>query len=353
MKIKSIRDIRIRTKLMMLGAVSILGLFVMGSESVSTAHQIDQAGVRLNDVWMNAVIVAEELNTATSDYRIVEGRHAITTDAKLMETLEGELAEIEADIEEKFRAYRQLPTQEEDQEIIEEAYEAWQDYLICSGTLIEVSHDNDREQASRLMMGESQTLFDKASGLFLKSVEHTKQSAQEARAEASRLYERLNRLKLLLIAAVSSVVITLVVSLIRAIKEPSEKLTDAAWRAGNGNLDSFLEYRSEDELGTLTTAMNQLLGRLRDIIRDQTRMFQEIGDRNFDAKSGCEQAYRGDFAPLLYGFSSLESRLKAYTAEHERELQKLKKQHREEVKKLEAQIEQLKNKEKDTKDSRG
>ena len=96
MKIKSIRDVKISKKLMILGAVSILGLFLMGKESIATARQIDQVGAELNDVWMNAVIAAEELNTVTSDYRITESRHAITTDLELMGALEQDMLESQA-----------------------------------------------------------------------------------------------------------------------------------------------------------------------------------------------------------------------------------------------------------------
>ena len=38
MKIKSIHDVKIKTKLIVLGAVSIVGLVVIGGESVYTAR---------------------------------------------------------------------------------------------------------------------------------------------------------------------------------------------------------------------------------------------------------------------------------------------------------------------------
>ena len=54
-------------------------------------------------MWMNAVIAAEELNTVTSDYRITESRHAITTDLELMGALEQDMLELEQDIESRFQ----------------------------------------------------------------------------------------------------------------------------------------------------------------------------------------------------------------------------------------------------------
>lgn len=341
MKIKSIRDVKISKKLMILGAVSILGLFLIGKESIATARQIDQVGAELNDVWMNAVIAAEELNTVTSDYRITESRHAITTDPELMGALEQDMLELEQDIESRFQEYKQLPTLEADQMIMDRAYQAWQQYLECSKELVEISKGNDREKATEMMMGESQQRFDETSSLFLEAVDYNKDTAMQARDDAGRLYDRLSRVKLVVIGAVSLIVISLILSLIRSIKEPSEKLADAAWRAGNGNLDTFLEYESEDEIGALTRAMNEMLARLRDIIRDETRMFQEIGSRNYEVKSECEQAYRGDFAPVLYAFASLQSQLKVQESQHQEELLRQKEHYEKELAALKIQISQM------------
>lgn len=340
MRVKSIRDVKISVKLMLLGLVSILGLFLLGSESVSTAWRINQVGAELNDIWMNAVIVAEELNTTTSDYRIRESRHAITTDPELMASLEAELELLEKDIESKFREYQSLPTQETDQAFIREAQAVWQEYLECSRNLVETSKGNDREQATELMMGESQELFNKASGLFLQAVDYTKQATAAEREQASLLYQRLSHLKLLVIAGVSLVVVFLILSLIRSIREPSEALADAARRATNGNLDIRLDYHSEDEIGTLTEAMNLLIQRLKDIISDETRMFREIANRNFNVKSNCEQAYRGDFAPILYAFASLQSCLKEMKRQQEEEVAQLKAQ----ITELEKRIEEYEQK---------
>lgn len=340
MKMKSLRDIKISAKLMLLGLVSILGLFLLGSESVSTAWRINQVGAELNDIWMNAVIVAEELNTTTSDYRIRESRHAITTDPELMASLEAELEVLEKNIENKFSQYQKLPTQEADQAIIREAQVVWNEYLECSRNLVETSKGNDREQATELMMGESQELFNRASGLFLQAVDYTKQATAAEREQASLLYHRLSHIKLLVIAGVSLVVIVLILSLIRSIKKPSEALADAARRATNGNLDIQLDYHSEDEIGILTEAMNLLIQRLKDIINDETRMFREIASRNFNVKSNCEQAYRGDFAPILYAFTSLQSCLKEMKRQQEEEVAKLKAQ----ITELEKRIEEYEQK---------
>lgn len=324
MKIKSIRNSKIRTKLILLGAVSILGLFILGSESVSTAWKIDQVGEEISNTWMSAVITAEELNTLTSDYRIQESRHAIATDMKMMGEIEQEMERTSQEIEEKFETYRALPTREQDQKIIREAKLVWEEYLETSRELIETSKGNSRQRALELMMGRSQELFDQVSGMFLEAVDVTKKGTNEARQEANHMYQRMSHLKLLVITVDVVVVLWLILYLIRSIEKPAEALADAARRATNGNLDIHLDYESEDEIGALTDAMNQLLRRLRAIIYDEKKMFQEIGNSNFHVQSECEQSYRGDFAPILYSFTSLQSRLREKGQQHEEEITRLK-----------------------------
>ena len=310
MRIKPMQDIRIRTKLMTLGAVCVLGLVILERESVFTASRIKQAGDEMSDIWMNAVIVAEELNTATSDYRIKESRHAVTTDPKLMEALEQEMRRIRGDIEEKFEEYRQLPTWDSDQAFMDEAEVAWDGYLEYSERLIETSKGNDREKATAMMMGHSQELFEKASSLFLEAVAHDKQAVEEQKNQAEALYDKMYMVKLWVIGIVTLIMAGLIWYLIHAIEGPVQALVDAARRVTNGNLDVRLTCRSRDELGILEDAMNQMIQRLEDIVKDEIHLFRETGSENFQAKCGCEQAYRGDFAPILYGFTSLQSRLK-------------------------------------------
>lgn len=340
MKRKSIRDMRVRTKLIMLGGVSILGLFVLGSESVSTAWQINQRSSEISDIWMTAVITAEELNTATSDYRIKESRHAMATDPQMMAEMKEELDILQSQIEARFKLYWSLPTMEQDQNIMKEAEGAWREYLENSEALLESSEANRQQKTLELMLGESQALFEDMSNLFLDAVESTKQETALAKEEANQLYQRMSHMKLLLIALDVIVVLWLIQHLIHAIEKPAEALATAARRATNGNLDSCLNYKSEDEIGALTEAMNMLLKRLRSMIQDQKMMFREIGNENFDVHSECEKSYRGDFAPILYSFTSLQTRLKEMRKRHENEVEQLENRITELEKKLEEQGEQ-------------
>lgn len=338
MKMKSLRNIKIKTKLIMLAIVSILGLVVLGQESVVTASRLNQRAQQLYDTWLSAVITAEGLNTAVSDYRIKEGYHVITTKPEMMQEMQQELQELQVEIDSQFEQYKSYQTAAEDQQLVARAQEVWEAYLVQSEALLDVSRRNNREEALELLLGDSLDLFNETSELFRQSVVIAKHGVDQMRRETQQTYNNMVYTKTAVIGGVSLIVLILILYLIQAIEKPVEALQDAARRATNGDLEIYLEVQAEDEIGVLTDAVNQLMKRLRDIIRDERRIFREIGSENYEVQSECERAYRGDFAPVLYALTSLESRLRDMKDKHREEMEKA----QQEIRELKHQIEELK-----------
>lgn len=311
MKIKSIRNTKIKTKLLILGVISIGGLILMGIESTLTAKQMSQASTDISQQWLPSVVIAEELNTATSDYRLKENEHVIAADMAMMGEIEQELQTIRTEIKVGFKEYNDnYITNEDDRQMMNQAQVLWNDYLECSDRLLEVSRQRDTEEAFQIIRNESKELFEASSNLFLKVVDFNKQGVEHARIQAEELYVNLNRMKMMFIFFIGAMITSLVIYIIRSIETPVEAIAEGVRRVSNGDLDVHLEYKSEDEIGVLTDSVNALILRLNDIIRDEKHLLHQIGNENYDAQSSCQQAYRGDFAPVLYAITSLQSRLK-------------------------------------------
>lgn len=324
MRVKSIRNISIKTKLLTLGGVGILGLIFIGAESIITARQINQASTEISQSWVPAIIIAEELNTETSDYRIKEFYHAITHDQETMDHLEKEMMQVRHEIDAAFTKYEEFyVTDETDRQLMEDARAYWDKYLEYSDRLLPVSRGNDNQESLNMIIGESRLLFDEASSMFLKMAEFNRLGAEAASIRGDQLYARLARVKIVSIVLIAMIITILVVYIIMAIDKPVKAIVEGTRRVSNGDLDVYLPYQSEDEIGVLTDSVNQLIERLKNIIDDEKYLFREIGNENFAVKSSCEQAYRGDFAPILYSITSLMSRLDVAKQKKEEQKKKL------------------------------
>lgn len=326
MRIRSIHNTKIKTKLIALGATGIIGLILVGVISIVTSRQINQASTDISQAWLPSVILVEELNTAISNYRIKEYYHVITEDPEIKENLEIEMQRLQDGIDRSFMEYPPLVTNEADRQMMEKAKAIWKEYLKNSDSLLAVSREGGPTQATDLIVGQSQQLFNDASRLFLDVVNFNKEGAEQASIDGDRLYDRTMKLKIFLIVLIGAVIVVMVVYIIRAIEKPVEEIVDGVRRVSNGDLDVHLNYRSEDEIGILTESISTLIARLRDIIEDERYMFKEIGNENFEVTSSCQQAYRGDFAPILYSIESLKSRLEE--VKHHKDKEKLKRQRR-------------------------
>lgn len=310
MRIKSIRNIRIKTKLLLLGGISILGLLFIGAESIITAKKINEASTQISQSWVPAIIIAEELNTETSDYRIKEFYHVITRDPQTLSQLEAEMMAVRNEINEAFSKYDQYyVANEADRSLMEKARSYWNNYLEYSDKLLTVSRSDDTGETLTMIIGKSKELFDKSSSMFLKMADFNRMGAESASIHANQLYTSLAREKLLSVCIIALIIALLVIYVIIAIDKPVKAIVEGTRKVSNGDLDVYLPYHSQDEIGILTDSVNQLIERLKSIIDDEKYLFQEIGNENFTVKSSCEQAYRGDFAPILYSLSSLMSRL--------------------------------------------
>lgn len=85
----------------------------------------------------------------------------------------------------------------------------------------------------------------------------------------------------------------------RAITGPVQEIKDAADNIADGNLDTALNYESQDELGSLVLAMKTMILNLNEIIDDIGYILNELSHGNFHVRSRCLQRYTGNYAPIL------------------------------------------------------
>lgn len=311
MNLKLFRNFKIKTKLIVLEIISILGLIIVGGLSVYTAREINQSSTDISQQWLPSVIIAEDMNTFISNYRIKEYYYVISKDDEVKNILRVEMAAIRDQVQDGFDRYEAYISSDTDKEMMDQAHGLWIEYLKFSESLLAISEKKYHDEALDLIIGDSRALFDEASNLFLEVVNFNKEGAERASIRGDQLYIELTRTKIAAILLITTIITGMVIYVSKAIEDPIEAIVEGVGRVSNGDLDVYLDYRSKDEIGVLTDSVNALIKRLRDIIEDEKYLFREIGNENFAAKSNCERAYRGDFAPILYSIESLKSRLEA------------------------------------------
>lgn len=169
------KNLKIRTKLLALVGVLLLGLTAIGLVSLSFMADINMGSTVIAGNWMPSIIAAEELNTLTSDFRIREMGHVLAQDKAEQQNYETQLSDVSSQINALFQQYEtELITNDTDRQMMKTAEEEWNQYLKLHESVIALSRENRNQEARALLNGDSLKLFNSASEKFLEVVEFNK-----------------------------------------------------------------------------------------------------------------------------------------------------------------------------------
>lgn len=293
------KNLKIRTKLFILVGVLLLGLTALGLASLSFMGNINNSSTELAENWLPSTIVAEELNTLTSDYRLNEYAHIVAQDAASMASYETEMNRIETEIAALFDKYTGLVTNDTDRGLMSDTKTAWQKYMSLHDQMITLSRENKTQEAMEIVNGESKTLFDDASATLLKVVTFNTEGGTQASEDGDELYASATLIMTVTIIAI--IILGFVCSLyvVRTITSPVKEIDEVAKNIANGKLDEEIQYQSRDELGTLAVNFNATVARLRDYVNyidEVSKVLNQVADG--DLVFQLTYDYAGEFAKI-------------------------------------------------------
>ncbi len=113
---------------------------------------------------------------------------------------------------------------------------------------------------------------------------------------------------ILVISIVSVVVgVGLAILISNSLRIPIMEMRRVSEEVAAGNLDTSIDYSSQDELGDLANNMRNMTESVRTIIKDIRHNLGELADGNFCVESQAPEAYKGDYKAILTATSTLRN----------------------------------------------
>ena len=104
-------------------------------------------------------------------------------------------------------------------------------------------------------------------------------------------------MSLIVMLAFTALLIVLMAFFIkRMVSKPVKLMADTAYELSNGNLDTYIEFESKDEIGTLAESLRKTIAALRLYVRDISENLEKMADG--DMTNEITQDYVGDFLPI-------------------------------------------------------
>ncbi len=302
----------IKYKLYGLCIALLLALLFSCNTALVFMEDINDATNAISQDWLPSVIIAEELNTNTSNFRNAAIRHILAQDRASMDVQNDAIIRRKARIESLFIDYKQRHIKDEgDKRIIEQLELLWAEYLVIHRAMMALSSQNKTIEAVRALE-ESKLIFDNLSNVCLNLVEFNKKGADNANLYSDKVYN--NTKKALIMVMVSTVIFGILTSyiFINKVIKPVEEVQKAAAQIARGNLSTEIKHRSDDELGDLAGNMRTLSHMFQSMIGDLSQLLRKLSDGDFTAKSQKPELYIGEFSALLEFTESISGNLNTF-----------------------------------------
>ncbi|XLZ83518.1 methyl-accepting chemotaxis protein [Arcobacter sp. DNRA7] len=256
------------------GLVIILG--ILSTQKMSVVN--DQSTIIAVN-WLPSVEITNKINTATSDYRILEYDHILSKTDEEMTKNETKMKDLLDVMKKDLEKYEKLISSENEKAIYADYTKEFSKYLKMHEDLIAVSRENRTEDALKLIR-ESQAVYDSFSATLEKLVSLNVKGAEDASKSADEIY--LNS-KILLITIISIVILFSVLiaffitnSIVISLKNLQDGLFSFF---GYLNREStkveLINLDSKDEFGQMAKVVNENIVKTQKGIEEDRKLIDE------------------------------------------------------------------------------
>ncbi len=304
------KNVKIKFKLFLLAGFMLLSMVAIGVVSLLFMGEINKGTSVVSVNWMPSVIVSEELNTLTSEFRIKEYKHILAQSAEDKQSAEKEMENLKQQIQQLFNTYTSsLITDDTDQQLIQSAINAWDRYLKLDNSIISLSRGNKTDLATKAIR-QSVPVYDETSNIFLQLVEFNKTGVDQANISGDRMYAEAKKMVILSLTLIAILALSFAIYIIQTINRPIREIDHVASKIADGDLNQSITYQSRDELGKLAVNFNKTVERLRDYVKyidEIADVLKQIAGGNLVFELTYD--YAGEFAKIKQALEEISSSL--------------------------------------------
>lgn len=170
---------------------------------------------------------------------------------------------------------------------------------------LELAAQNQNEEAARLYFDEVMPAFVEANSLLLE-IDALAQNQAKQYYGSSMTQKNIVLILLVFVSlATFAATISFAFYITKSLTKPIFEVEKAAKDMAEGRLSVTISYDSMDELGSLAKNMKSAMMKLQTMIQDVNYLMEELSKGNFVVKTKAEEAYVGDFRPLLLAIRNM------------------------------------------------
>ncbi|WP_292933218.1 methyl-accepting chemotaxis protein [Noviherbaspirillum sp.] len=260
--------IQIGTRLTASFAATLALTSVLGVFAISQLTEVRRAASDVTDKWMAAARYTAEMNTDSSNFRIAEVQHILSTEPDEKAKYEKEMAAISALLDKNADGYEKLITSSEEKKFWDEYKRERRRYLDEHARVLRLSRANEAEDARNLLRYNSQQKYDRAAAALRRIVDYNIQGGQDAGAYGTRTFVSARTWIIAAMLGAIALGATLAVAITRSILKPLRTAVEVAEATAKGDLTTRFNTSGRDEAAQLLRALSQMNDGLSHLVVD-------------------------------------------------------------------------------------
>lgn len=277
----------IKGKLISLISMLIISMVLLSLYSINNLNVINKVSTNMTTELIPGLIESGNINTMTSDFRIMEYEHIISTDRNEMAQKEKDMEAKNSEIQSNMKQYEEVFYDDKDKQLFETAKNDWDQYLKIHEKVISLSRDLRTDEAMEIMNGEGKKYFDSASESLTELSKYNQEMGADFSKQGSDIYQKVKNISIIIISVliILSIVISFMIikGIVASLKSLKDEL-DALAEKG-GDLTQEIKVKSKDEIAGLANSLNKFISNLRLIISEVNESTENVIHINNDINS--------------------------------------------------------------------
>lgn len=296
------KTIKSKLRFAFLGMASLF--VVVGFIAVNQMSTINEQSTEIEKNWLPSVIYTNTINTATSDLRITEALHVLSTEDEEMTRREEDMHKLLQQIAEWRSSYELLISSPEEKAKYVEFSKKYEQYLTSSKEAMALSRKNQNKEATaKLKAGTS--LYNDMSSDLLDLVTINNDGAKKSSAAALVAYAVGKQIIVIISIVVTILAVFFMWYFEKTISKPLEQMTAVIKQLASGdvNVKQALHERS-DEIGQTANAVESITKILKLLTDDSLELIGSIEAGALSARAEVGQ-HPGEYGEIIKGMNKL------------------------------------------------
>ena len=246
----------IKASLISVFSLIILLCGIMGYVSSTGLSSTNGSTTEIATNWLPSVQAANQINTATSDFRVAEGSHVMSTTDQDMTKAEADMKAAGDHLAALQKQYEPLISSDQERQYYQQFTSEWTKYLDLHQKLLVLSRANKNEEAANLFKIDMRIHYDQAGGSLDQIIEINRKGAEAAYANSQSAFSSTQSISFTVLGLVGLTLFGSMYFVVFGISKPINAITASMSNLAKGDTDTTIPFGNRaDEISSMAGAL--------------------------------------------------------------------------------------------------